>query len=83
MYTAILETLCDQCRLKKQSDSGFKKEAWVAVLGAVQEAYTGSYIIEIGKVKSKADLRRTLALDGMKLPSYTLLPTTYRRNIQQ
>ncbi len=55
MYTALLETLCDQCRLKKQSDSGFKKEAWVAVLRAVQEAYTGSYIIEMGKVKSKAD----------------------------
>jgi hypothetical protein len=32
MQEALLVTLLDQCRAGKRADSGFKKEAWVAVL---------------------------------------------------
>ena len=35
MQEALLNTLLDQCRVSKRADSGFKKEAWSAVLVAV------------------------------------------------
>jgi hypothetical protein len=53
MQEALLVTLLDQCRAGKRADSGFKKEAWVAVLVAVQ-AITTSPINE-KQAKSRID----------------------------
>jgi hypothetical protein len=53
MQEALLVTLLDQCRAGKRADSGFKKEAWVAVLVAVQ-AITISPINE-KQAKSRID----------------------------
>jgi hypothetical protein len=53
MQEALLVTLLDQCRAGKRADSGFKKEAWVAVLVAVQAITTAS--INEKQVKSRID----------------------------
>ena len=46
--------LLDQYRAGKRADSGFKKEAWIAVLAAVQAA-SSSLVISKKQVKSKVD----------------------------
>jgi hypothetical protein len=55
MYHTLLSTMLDQCRLGKRADSGFKKEAWIAVITAVQSEYEGAIAIEEKHVKSKLD----------------------------
>jgi hypothetical protein len=55
MYYTLLSTMLDQCRLGKRADSGFKKEAWIAVITAVQLEYKGAIVIEEKHVKSKLD----------------------------
>ncbi len=67
MHAALLETLCDQCRLGKRSDSGFKKEAWVAVISTVQEAYLGSHILTEVQVRSKGDWYKAMWKEWVQL----------------
>ena len=55
MHRVLLETLIAQCRLGKRADSGFKKEAWTAVLHAVSEVYNGTLTITEKQVKSKVE----------------------------
>ena len=53
MQEALLVALLDQCRAGKRADSGFKKEAWSAVLVEVQ-AITTSQVNE-KQLKSRVD----------------------------
>jgi hypothetical protein len=69
MTVALLHTLLDQTRAGKRADSGWKKEAWVTVLAAVQEVYLGPVRIEEKQVKSrlewfKGTWKEWLALEG-------------------
>ena len=58
MQEALLVTLLDQCRAGKRADSGFKKEAWVVVLIAVQAISPSS--ISDRQVKSRVDWFKSL-----------------------
>ena len=40
MEEALLDGLCEQVRQGKRADSGFKKEAWMAVLPSIQALVT-------------------------------------------
>jgi hypothetical protein len=53
MQETLLATLLDQCRAGKRADSGFKREAWSAVLVEVQ-ALTTSQVTE-KQLKSRVD----------------------------
>jgi hypothetical protein len=53
MQEALLVILLNQCRAGKRADSGFKKEAWVAVLVVVQAIATT--LINEKQVKSRID----------------------------
>jgi hypothetical protein len=55
MHRALLEGLLEQCRAGKRADSGFKKEAWVTILPAVQAAYIGPIQIHVLQLKSRID----------------------------
>ena len=51
----LLELLA-QANAGKRADSGFKAEAWKAVVAKVQEAYNGPVLqIKVAQVKSKVD----------------------------
>jgi hypothetical protein len=58
MQEALLVTLLDQCRAGKRADSGFKKEAWVVVLIAVQTISPS--LISDRQVKSRVDWFKSL-----------------------
>ena len=92
MHETLLVTLLDQCRAGKRADSGFKKEAWVAVLTAVQGVYSGTIKIEEKQVKSRLDwvkglwkewlaLEEIKALVGMNLLSFLQLKIVYGESI--
>jgi hypothetical protein len=55
MHTTLLESLVEQCRAGKRADSGFKKEAWIAVLIAVQVVYSGPIRIQESQAKTRID----------------------------
>jgi hypothetical protein len=56
MEHVALSTLLAQAEIGKRADSGFKKEAWLAVATAVQRAYIGPSIrITVQQCKSKID----------------------------
>jgi hypothetical protein len=58
MQEALLVTLLDQCKAGKRADSGFKKEAWVVVLIAVQTISPS--LISDRQVKSRVDWFKSL-----------------------
>jgi hypothetical protein len=65
MQDALLNTLLDQCRAGKRADSGFKKEAWVTVLAAVQATTTSS--VNEKQVKSRIDWLKCLWKEWLSL----------------
>jgi hypothetical protein len=60
MHRVLLEVLLEQCRVGKRADSGYKKEAWVATLSAVQAVYIGPIQIQEAQIKSRIDWCKAL-----------------------
>jgi hypothetical protein len=60
MHSTLLYTLVEQCRAGKRADSGFKKEAWVVVLRAVQAVYSGPIKIQESQAKTRIDWCKAL-----------------------
>jgi hypothetical protein len=89
MQETLLATLLDQCRVGKRADSGFKREAWIAVIIAI-EAIAPNQVNE-KQIKSHMDwfksmwkewcaLEENQGLVGMNLLSFLQLKIMYRRN---
>jgi hypothetical protein len=57
MEEALFNELIHQDELGKRADSGFKKEAWTAVLAEVYKRTTQKFTVE--RCKNKVDIMRT------------------------
>ena len=58
MEALIYSTLCIQVQLGKRADSGFKKEAWIAVNKAILDTF--GVTVSTQQCKSKVDNQKKL-----------------------
>jgi hypothetical protein len=58
MERLLFYTLVEQVNIRKQADSGFKKEAWLACCIAINNTYI--QFVTVDKCKSKVDSMKGL-----------------------